>query len=341
MKKLDNKRKSLVEDDPDDPAEKKASRKRFSVRENFGINKDMDLPNELPEDETVDSQKEKQKRMQQMAETGEIDMRLVIQFMIKTYPSQRASIAQGLNMEDIIKLWPFIGYFAVLKQHFFTLIPEIEQVKVGDNLNEIVSKMLQFLRADSSKTRKGKLGIATNNILEILKRFDKQQPTTNLQRIAMTMCLGERMQQDMTKIFIFFEETTSFDEIQASSKLPDSGKPIVAVLGSDLMNNPKCYVVVEKRCISPEKISPFKALMLTFMAYFVFKITYPQEVGGLLEFFQRAIYDIKGDETTKSSSRVERRKSAKGVLFKNPPMISPQFKTLMRDFDNYRSLWGI
>lgn len=102
MKKLDNKRKRLVDNDPDVHGGKKPSQKRFSVRENFGINKDMDLPNELPEDETVYSQKEKQKRMQQMAETGEIDMRLVIQFMIKTYASQRASIAQGLNMENII-----------------------------------------------------------------------------------------------------------------------------------------------------------------------------------------------------------------------------------------------
>lgn len=89
-------------------------------------------------------------------------------------------------------------------------MPDINQVDIGKNLDEIVPKMLHFLRAETNKTRKGNAGVATKNMTKILQKFDMQQSTKSLRRITMILCLGERMQQDMTKLFIFFEVQYQF-----------------------------------------------------------------------------------------------------------------------------------
>jgi len=58
--------------------------------------------------------------------------------------------------------------------------------------------------------------------------------------------------------------------------------------GSDVINDdPVCFVVVDKRILFREKLSPFRAFMSLFMAYFVFKISYPPQVAALMDFVER------------------------------------------------------
>jgi len=68
------------------------------------------LPNELPDNETLDSQQIKRELMLKMAQTGDsINWSCVKAMMAETYNSQRETINLLLPMEQILARWPFIG----------------------------------------------------------------------------------------------------------------------------------------------------------------------------------------------------------------------------------------
>jgi len=55
------------------------------------------------------------------------------------------------------------------------------------------------------------------------------------------------------------------------------------------MARPNCFVLVDNQIISPETRGPFKSILAAFMAFFVFKITYPKPLYPLMNFLERYV----------------------------------------------------
>ena len=62
-----------------------------------------------------------------------------------------------------------------------------------------------------------------------------------------------------------------------------------SLTGNDVQTDPKCWVVVDKRIINTEFLTPMKAVLASFMCYFILKETYPKKIAALMEFLQRFV----------------------------------------------------
>lgn len=61
----------------------------------------------------------------------------------------------------------------------------------------------------------------------------------------------------------------------------------ILIPGSNPIDNPKAFVVVENRIISEKSVPVHSAILAAFMCYFVFKIEYPFTAASILYFLQR------------------------------------------------------
>lgn len=61
----------------------------------------------------------------------------------------------------------------------------------------------------------------------------------------------------------------------------------ILIPGSNPIDNPKAFVVVENRILSEKAVPVHSAILAAFMCYFVFKIEYPFTAASILYFLQR------------------------------------------------------
>lgn len=82
---------------------------KFNPKQNFGIDPELDLPSEYPAGEDAKTQLKKKETLIQMYKSGSINSKEVYKLMKATYVSQRISINEGLNMDQLLQEWPFFG----------------------------------------------------------------------------------------------------------------------------------------------------------------------------------------------------------------------------------------
>jgi len=106
--KAENKRKPPSSNLLDTPTTTKV--RRFSKSHNYGLDESRDLPNELQDGETPETQEAKRSLMVEMDSSGEaVNLTSVKKMMMETYSSQRKDIHERLIMEKLLQRWPFIG----------------------------------------------------------------------------------------------------------------------------------------------------------------------------------------------------------------------------------------
>lgn len=82
---------------------------KFNPKQNFGIDPELDLPSEYPVGENTKTQLEKKDKLIQMYNSGSIRSKEVLNLMKSTYVSQRISVNEGKNMDQLLQEWPFFG----------------------------------------------------------------------------------------------------------------------------------------------------------------------------------------------------------------------------------------
>ncbi|XP_034233347.1 uncharacterized protein LOC117640668 [Thrips palmi] len=308
----------------------------FSKRQCHGLASERDLPTDFPDGETKESQENKRLQMVKMFETCEVNKKLLRTLMDQTYVAQRLTINALNNMQRILKDWPFIGKYRFLRDHFYFLM-DLDMDQVGNNMNELFPKLIKFLTAEGNKVKKDNAGEISKKIRKLVRKYEASEPCEDLQFVTIFLGLAAKLDIKVSSMILHFPETASFDEVEASKSLPKSGKPTIAVLGDDLFALPKCFVLVDNRIISPETLQPMNAIKSAFMAYFVFKITYPKGLQPLLNFFERDVFLIKATDT--SCGRVERRKRTDGSWECTPKALAPKYVTLMQQVQDYLDRW--
>lgn len=104
----ENRRRKSNQSNSEDSGTPKVA--RFTKSQNYALPEDRDLPNELQDGETPETQEAKRKIMVDMDSTGEaVNFASVKKLMMETYCSQRKDIHRRLIMEKLLKNWPFIG----------------------------------------------------------------------------------------------------------------------------------------------------------------------------------------------------------------------------------------
>lgn len=90
--------------------------KKATKAQNYGIDPEIDLPNELPLEETPASQEIKRTCLVKMSKTGEsINLKCVQNMMRETFSSQRTCINSLLPIEQILSQWPYIGEVRLIR----------------------------------------------------------------------------------------------------------------------------------------------------------------------------------------------------------------------------------
>jgi len=91
-------------------------RKRFFKAENYGLDFNRDLPNDLPDGETPETQESKRALMVTAYNSGDPpNWPSIKKMMDETYCGQRHDVHERLSMEVFLKRWPFIGK---VRRHF-------------------------------------------------------------------------------------------------------------------------------------------------------------------------------------------------------------------------------
>ncbi|XP_034253634.1 uncharacterized protein LOC117652660 [Thrips palmi] len=312
----------------------------FSKRQCHGIQEDRDLPVNFPSGETAEDQEVKRLQLSSMSKTGEVNWKTVKQLMAETYVAQRLTINTLNRMDLILKEWPYIGKFNILKAHFYHLMDL--DVSLEASWNDLFPKIVKFLTAEANRkfspmNMQGPTAESCKTIRGVLKKFEKcEEKTCELEFVVVILGLIAKWNMSTSNLLVHFPDTASYDEVQASRSLPKDGKPIVAVLGDDLFQSPECFVLVDNRIISPITVGPIKAITAAFMSYYVFKITYPRNLQPLLNFFERDLFHI---ETSESSSRTERKKKPDGSWEGTPKPLSSKYIRLMKQIDEFLDMW--
>lgn len=315
------------------------SLRKFSKRQNYALESNRDLPSSFPGDETRDTQEAKRVEMVEMRKSAvTVNWKKVEKLMQETYVAQRLAIHSKNNAGEVIADWPFFGKYSILRNHFHYLM-NLDPNKLVERLRTFVPEFLKFLEYDVMKpSRRGEALQTAETIKEHLIKYKNcTSLSSDIEFVTLIYCVSLKLKQNLKQLFLFFDETTSYDEVQASSKLPKDGSLIVAVLGKSLFDVPQCFIVVDRCIISPISVKPLRAILSVFMCYFVFKAEYPKGVGCLLEFIQRAIFEIDGDP---NSSRMERKKNKKGHYDSNPQGPSCRYSSLIAAFDDYKTIWA-
>ena len=132
--------------------------------------------------------------------------------------------------------------------------------------------------------------------------------------------------------------------------------------GKDLQTSPNCFVVVDKRVINSEFLTPMKAILAAFMCHFVLKCTYSRKISAIMEFIQRFVLLFTSFliipylvyyytlnilcsilfrsifEINAPGSRVERLKTAKGWECA-PSEVNAKYLTIMREYEDFKASW--
>lgn len=81
----------------------------FNKRQNCGVEQERDLPSELPDGETKDSQEKTRLSLKEIHASGCYNGKEVKRLMALTYVTQRAAINKKLRMDQLLEQWPFFG----------------------------------------------------------------------------------------------------------------------------------------------------------------------------------------------------------------------------------------
>lgn len=153
----------------------------FSRAQNFALCPNRDLPSELPQGETKQTQEAKRIVLVEMNSQGQRELAAISKIMSETYVTIRMDINKKMRIEALLKRWPFIGMvmnflsctltahltcfvlipqsmfylqYPVLQSHYEYLMNCSVQDDVGFELN--YSSLEKFFESVSHEKSKGK-----------------------------------------------------------------------------------------------------------------------------------------------------------------------------------------
>lgn len=293
--------------------------RKFNKSHNYGLVNDLPEASEEDEPNVFENRR---KLLVTMYEAGDFNEKVFFKQMKESYIPIRLDINEGLNMEDLLVKWPFLGNAKVLTDHFSKLCEKPSNPDLT-----FLAQWVEFFSYLSHQTRRGAKKDIPMKLAKIVKNWDKKEETAI---IVTLLCILVHLEIPEEDLFIKFDETTSFDELQASDSLPDHGRPVLGLLGSEPLKNPKAYLIVEKRCTSQFPTTTATALVHLIMSYFIFKIPYSSRAAPVLDFMQRKILSIESSD----GSKVERKRTEKGWGHASPDT-SAKYIMLIRDFNHF------
>lgn len=240
-KKLARKRASLPvnleEEEVDEIEEETSKKKRFSKAEEYGLDTDRDLPNELPASETPTTQEAKRLLLANHNKSGEsMSFACLMKLMKETYYMQRSDINTGSSMDKILERWPFIGMVRILEHEllfenlcdiyihclfYFPLQQPVLQthfehlmdMSVSDAINEAKAKLfpnlIAFFVTETSKKRFGDAKAIPLTLKSLLKRNSKSDDPALL-FVTVILCCIVFMKVPKDSIFLTFEVRTRY-----------------------------------------------------------------------------------------------------------------------------------
>ncbi|XP_026289161.1 uncharacterized protein LOC113214105 [Frankliniella occidentalis] len=314
--------------------EPKRKRPRFSSREEYGLQGCLDLP-ALSATDNAEELDIKRRSLIGMFESDVYDLNCVKRLMAETSVLQRHDINRKLHLQEIKTRWPFIGQTNILEEHFFSLMG-IESSTVDETLKTVPGKFLKYFSHLSTKKRKGAAKDIPDKIHKILQVYHQNKENNKgTDLLAVILCIIRHLQLPQKALFLMFEDTASYQEVQ-SSNLSEDGCPLIAVMGSSFFSQSTvAYVVVDNVVLWEKPMPLLTALHVMFMCYFVFKISYNPLVAPALEFIQRNIYNIRD-----AGSRVARKKSKNGHYSHAVKDVTPKYSSLLKNFKEYTSKYN-
>ncbi|XP_063226788.1 uncharacterized protein LOC134533272 isoform X2 [Bacillus rossius redtenbacheri] len=279
------------------------------------------MPKELPANESPQTQEDK--RLWLIEEYNKPsslrDQTKVTEFMMLTYPTQRATIVNRYY-KDVYKHWPFLCEREHIEHHFKCLMGFDLFQTAEKSLESLMPLMVKYYSSKVYCDGK-KLTQEKKTLRDQIIHIEKHCCNSKEMLVPVIEILIELWKQDKQEVFVTYEETTSSAEVEAAAKQPH---PHISILG----NSAQCLVTMENFSMIP--VMPvYDALLITFALYYVHSVAYPPKSAAVWEFIQRVVFKIDGE-----GSKVKRIKSS-------PATVNSRVATLLQSLRQFKETWKI